>query len=558
VGTGSTAAVPPGCGNGTRSDDEACDDGNRSSGDGCSDDCLGVETGYSCHPPGGACRQIARCGDGVVASSEPCDDGNVVDQDGCSRRCKLEIGFRCDGEPSVCGGTTCGDRRQEGSESCDDGNTLPFDGCSATCQAEPNCRGGACSSKCGDGLVLDEDCDDGNQEDGDGCSSGCTVEQGFRCAAESACGQPEGRCVTHVPVIYRDFAESHSDFGVGCGQLVKGVVANMLDAAGKPVLANGGSVCIESASSFAQWYTSTPNNVAVVGELALYDDGQGGFVNRYGPNGEQWAGAPTYTNVVYGGPAGSGCGMCTPSAAGRCFDPCTPHNTSDSACCADVTQELFDGTPLFFPLDESADTFQDMRYRAKIPEQYGYNGWPWEDSVLPSAGSHTFHFTTEVVYWFKYESSTSATLHFSGDDDVWVFVNGRLALDLGGPHVPEEGSVTIDAASAGQFGLLSGSVYEIRVFHAERKVEGSSFKLTLAGFDTSRSDCTPICGDGIVTLGEECDDGINDGGYEECAANCVLGARCGDGVVQDGEDCDDGNRRDGDACGSSCRTLVLL
>jgi cysteine-rich repeat protein len=100
-------------------------------------------------------------------------------------------------------------------------------------------------------------------------------------------------------------------------------------------------------------------------------------------------------------------------------------------------------------------------------------------------------------------------------------------------------------------------VYEIRVFHAERKVNGSSFKLTLSGFSTNRSDCTAICGDGIVTLGEECDDGVNDGGYGECDAGCVQGPRCGDGTVQPGEDCDDGNRLDGDGCGSACRRLVV-
>ena len=124
--------------------------------------------------------------------------------------------------------------------------------------------------------------------------------------------------------------------------------------------------------------------------------------------------------------------------------------------------------------------------------------------------------------------------------------------------MPTNGSVTIDATSAGRFGLKTDSVYELRVFHAERKVEGSSFRLTLSGFNTRRSECTPLCGDGIVTAGEECDDGVNAGGYEQCAPGCVLGPRCGDGIKQEMEDCDDGNRRDGDGCGSSCRNLVLL
>jgi fibro-slime domain-containing protein len=208
-------------------------------------------------------------------------------------------------------------------------------------------------------------------------------------------------------------------------------------------------------------------------------------------------------------------------------------------------------------LDGNPKALPDERIRAKIPEQYGYNGWPWEDSVIPGAQTHNFHFTTEVVYWFEYQASLSPTLDFTGDDDVWVFINGKLVVDLGGAHVPENGSVTLNAATASMLGLANGNVYEIRVFHAERKANGSSFELTLAGFNTARSECTPICGDGIVTLGEECDDGVNDGGYGECEPGCVLGPRCGDGIVQDGEDCDDGNRLDGDACGSACRRLRI-
>ncbi len=546
------------CGDGDLTSDEACDDGNRKDGDGCLANCLRVEPGYSCSPPGKECRQIARCGDGLVASSELCDDVNTKDGDGCSARCKLEIGFKCAGSPSACTPTTCGDGKSEGAEACDDGNKLPFDGCSAACQVEPDCKGGECSSKCGDGLVLNERCDDGNNKDGDGCSAKCEPEAGFMCTNNASCEMKDGKCILRVPVIYRDFNADHPDFEVGCGTLVTGIVQNALNAAGKPVLANGASACIESASSFGEWYTSSAKSATIPGELVLYENGTGGFVNRYGPNGEQWAGKQTFTNILFGGPGGTGCAMCTPSASGRCFDPCTPWGVGNvQACCADVAQEMFDGNPLFFPIDGEASARQDTRLRAKVPEQYGYNGWPYEDMVLPNAKTHNFHFTTEVVYWFRYDNTTSATLDFSGDDDVWVFVNGKLAVDLGGPHVPTNRRFTVDASTGGSFGLVPGRVYPIRVFHAERKAEGSSFRLTLAGFHTARSDCMPICGDGIVTLGEECDDGKNDSGYGECEPGCKLGPHCGDGVRQTGEDCDDGPRNHETGC-NACRILTLI
>ena len=166
------APAPPGCGDGLRTDDEACDDGNRVSGDGCAANCLVAEPGFSC-VAGQPCQPIARCGDGLIAPSEQCDDGNLAAGDGCSERCRIELGSKCQGQPSVCTDAVCGDNAREGAEACDDGNTRPFDGCSPTCLREPNCVGLSCTSECGDGLVIAEDCDDGNLIDGDGCSSAC-------------------------------------------------------------------------------------------------------------------------------------------------------------------------------------------------------------------------------------------------------------------------------------------------------------------------------------------------------------------------------------------------
>jgi fibro-slime domain-containing protein len=565
---------PPGCGDGILTSDEACDDGNTTHGDGCASNCLCVDPGYSCNPPGEACRQIAKCGDGSVVFPEPCDDGNNTDGDGCSSRCKVEIGSKCDGSPSVCTPTTCGDSLKEGAESCDDGNAFPFDGCSSTCQAEPDCSGGACTSECGDGLVLPgEDCDDANAIDGDGCSSACEVESGFVCSQDTSCEQINGKCVLRVPTIFRDFNATHSDFAVNCRDGVQGIVEATLNAQGKPVLAAGmagNQTCIESASSFAQWYTNVPpTNSPIVGDIVLFDNDMGGFVNRWGPNGEQWAGAPIYTNLRYCGGFDSGC-MPSPGAPNwfngcdfnpateQCWYPCTPQGGcgGDCSCAGSVTEQLYEGNPLFFPIDNHPQALSDTRYEARIPPVYGYN-WLYESDVIPGAGLHNFHFTTEVIYWFRYETTTNAVLEFTGDDDVWVFINGRLAVDLGGLHPPETDSVTVSSATASTYGLEAGNVYQIAVFHAERKVDGSSFKLTLDGFQTARSDCAPVCGDGIIGLGEECDDGVNDGGYGECHAGCVLGAYCGDGIQQEGEDCDDGNNLDGDACGSACRVIIV-
>ncbi|GMV39045.1 MAG: hypothetical protein AMXMBFR64_07610 [Myxococcales bacterium] len=58
------------------------------------------------------------------------------------------------------------------------------------------------------------------------------------------------------------------------------------------------------------------------------------------------------------------------------------------------------------------------------------------------------------------------------------------------------------------------------------------------------------CGDGVQQPGEECDDG-NPVDHDGCRNDCRL-PRCGDGVLQGDEECDDGNTDPTDACTATC------
>lgn len=62
----------------------------------------------------------------------------------------------------------------------------------------------------------------------------------------------------------------------------------------------------------------------------------------------------------------------------------------------------------------------------------------------------------------------------------------------------------------------------------------------------------PLCGNGIVESGEQCDDGnLNNG--DGCSSTCLIeSAVCGDGNIQPGEQCDDANTTNGDGCNAIC------
>lgn len=471
---------------------------------------------------------VAICGDGIINGTEQCDDGNTAPGDGCSASCRLEPGFACVTQAmvpnSVCHKTTCGDGVKEGFEQCDDGNLIPYDGCSPTCTLEPKCNGtGGCTGVCGDGLVFPpEQCDDGNTISGDGCSSTCMLETGTGYTCTNVNSPPAG--TLNIPILYRDMlyhvspaplpvpgptGGGHPDFNYDPYNVgnVLGLVFSPLPADGEPVLSSVGvPQTLTNAVDFCWWYHE--KGCAGAGSTNPYD------------------------KLVY----------------------------------LDAT-----GKPTTLPLTETAPGSNIYKYASLA--FFPLDGLGWNAGLNPqtsttagttctNTGAHNFSFTSELHYVFTFDaavaaSATPTVFTFSGDDDVWAFINNYLIADLGGMHDPLPATLTLDTITAGKLGLTDGGWYSIDLFQAERHTCGSTYSLTLGGFVHTITQCKVVCGDGIAAGTEQCDNGTNNVpassnpyGRGVCTDMCMLAPYCGDGIVQPqfGEKCDGGP-----TCDSTCQ-----
>jgi fibro-slime domain-containing protein len=118
------------------------------------------------------------------------------------------------------------------------------------------------------------------------------------------------------------------------------------------------------------------------------------------------------------------------------------------------------------------------------------DGAGWGNS--PHKSKHNFGFTTELHTRIRYVGGE--TFSFTGDDDLWVFVNGKLAIDLGGLHPSKTEVLDLDT-SADTLGIEKGGTYDLELFHAERHSASSNFRV-----DTTLSftDCGTVVPEPVI------------------------------------------------------------
>jgi fibro-slime domain-containing protein len=110
----------------------------------------------------------------------------------------------------------------------------------------------------------------------------------------------------------------------------------------------------------------------------------------------------------------------------------------------------------FFPLDDHNTLDKNTSCSSEVPP--------------PASSVHNYGFCLESHATFVYKKGQ--VFEFRGDDDVWVFINNKLALDLGGIHPPTDGSINLDS-----LGLTEGQTYPWDFFFCERNKCGSSLRI---------------------------------------------------------------------------------
>ena len=99
-------------------------------------------------------------------------------------------------------------------------------------------------------------------------------------------------------------------------------------------------------------------------------------------------------------------------------------------------------------------------------------GVDMDTAIMTTAGRNQ-HFCLESHAKFQFRKGLNFSI--SGNDDIWVYINNKLAVDIGGVHIPAPGYVDLDKFLPT---AKAGDIYDIDIYFCNRRNPTSTLQIS--------------------------------------------------------------------------------